>query len=51
MSKIHACRGCGNQNLDVFLDLGETPLADALVEKSALDSGEEFFSTSSGILC
>ncbi len=43
MSRILACRGCGNKNLDVFLDLGETPLADALVEKSALDSDEEFF--------
>ena len=43
MSRINACRGCGNKQLDVFLDLGETPLADALVEKSNLDSAEGFF--------
>ena len=43
MSRIYACRGCGNKQLDVFLDLGETPLADALVEKSNLDSAEGFY--------
>lgn len=43
MSTIKACRGCGNKELDLFLDLGETPLADALVEKSALEENEEFF--------
>ena len=43
MSRIDQCRGCGNKDLEVFLDLGETPLADALVEKSALNSNEEFF--------
>ena len=43
MSRINACRGCSNQQLDVFLDLGETPLADALVEKSNLDSAEGFY--------
>lgn len=31
MSTITACRGCGSAGLQEFLDLGETPLADALV--------------------
>ncbi len=31
MAAIERCRGCGNPKFDVFLDLGETPLADALV--------------------
>ena len=43
MTRIKGCRGCGNQDLKMFLDLGETPLADALVQKSALDSDEEYF--------
>jgi len=43
MSRITACRGCGNKNLKVFLDLGETPLADALIEKSELKKKEERF--------
>ena len=43
MSRIHACRGCGNNDLNIFLDLGETPLADALVKKTELDSKEEYF--------
>jgi 2-polyprenyl-3-methyl-5-hydroxy-6-metoxy-1,4-benzoquinol methylase len=43
MSRITACRGCGNKDFDVFLDLGETPLADALVEESRLSQEEEKF--------
>jgi len=43
MARIDQCRGCDNRNLEVFLDLGETPLADALVKKSDLNSKEEFF--------
>jgi SAM-dependent methyltransferase len=31
VAAIEQCRGCGNPEFDVFLDLGETPLADALV--------------------
>jgi SAM-dependent methyltransferase len=31
MTTISACRGCGSSRLKQFLDLGETPLADALV--------------------
>ncbi|MDJ0768702.1 MAG: class I SAM-dependent methyltransferase [Ilumatobacter sp.] len=31
MTAISACRGCGSAELKQFLDLGETPLADALV--------------------
>lgn len=31
MTAIDACRGCGSAEFEVFLDLGETPLADALV--------------------
>jgi len=43
MSRITSCRGCGNKNFEVFLDLGETPLADALVEESRLAEDEERF--------
>lgn len=43
MSRITSCRGCGNKNFEVFLDLGETPLADALVEESRLTEDEERF--------
>ena len=32
MSRITACRGCGSSELRQFLDLGETPLADALAD-------------------
>jgi SAM-dependent methyltransferase len=32
MTTISACRGCGSSRLKQFLDLGETPLADALVD-------------------
>ena len=31
MTAISACRGCGSSILKQFLDLGEMPLADALV--------------------
>lgn len=43
MSRITACRGCGDTDFKVFLDLGETPLADALVEASKLNDFEERF--------
>ena len=43
MSRITSCRGCGNKDFEVFLDLGETPLADALVEESRLAEEEEIF--------
>jgi len=43
MSRITSCRGCGNKDFEVFLDLGETPLADALVEESRLSQDEERF--------
>lgn len=33
MTRIDACRGCGSSGLRQFLDLGETPLADALVDE------------------
>ncbi len=32
MTTVSACRGCGSPRLKQFLDLGETPLADALVD-------------------
>ncbi|MFK8022321.1 MAG: methyltransferase domain-containing protein [Ilumatobacter sp.] len=32
MSTITECRGCGSPDLKEFLDLGETPLADALAD-------------------
>ncbi len=37
---ISGCRSCGGTDLVRFLDLGETPLADALVEETALDQPE-----------
>ena len=36
MTTISACRGCGSSMLKQFLDLGETPLADALVNDEVL---------------
>ena len=45
MSTITACRGCGSSDLKEFLDLGETPLADALVTAEVVanpDSEERF---------
>ena len=42
MTAIHACRGCGSPQLKQFLDLGPTPLADALVsEEVVFDPGLE----------
>ncbi len=43
MTTITSCRGCGAPELEVFLDLGHTPLADALVEEGDLSSAEEVF--------
>ncbi len=34
------CRSCDSDNLEVFLDLGNTPLADRLVSADALDAPE-----------
>ena len=48
MSAITTCRGCGSVRLKTFLDLGRTPLADALVTADALagSSEEEYFQLS-----
>ena len=35
------CRSCGSDSLSVFLSLGKTPLADALVRTEAVDDPEE----------
>ncbi|MEM7766767.1 MAG: class I SAM-dependent methyltransferase [Pseudomonadota bacterium] len=40
---ITACRSCGSTNLDVFLDLGITPLADRLIVASSVDAPEPVF--------
>lgn len=37
------CRSCGSYALDVFLSLGTTPLADALVEADRLDAPEPHY--------
>ena len=37
------CRGCGGERLDIVLDLGETPLANALLTVDALDEPEPRF--------
>lgn len=45
MTAITACRGCSSTRLEPFLDLGETPLSDALVNDEVVaDPGlEEYF--------
>jgi SAM-dependent methyltransferase len=40
---IQVCRSCGASGLEPILDLGETPLADALVEESRLEAPEPFY--------
>ncbi len=40
MSRITTCRGCGSAEIETFLDLGETPLADALVTAELVDHPE-----------
>lgn len=42
LEEIH-CRSCGSENLEPFLDLGETPLADALVEPGGDGKPEDRF--------
>lgn len=37
------CRSCGSANLNVFLDLGDTALADRLVKEGELDAAEPIF--------
>lgn len=41
--QITACRSCGSNDIPVFLDLGTTPLANALVRPEALDVPESRF--------
>ena len=36
----HSCRSCGSANLEPFLDLGTTPLADRLLKPEQLDQPE-----------
>ena len=40
---ITECRSCGSDRLDVFLDLGDMPLADRLVKASELNAPEPTF--------
>ncbi|MBY0420866.1 MAG: class I SAM-dependent methyltransferase [Parvularculaceae bacterium] len=40
---IDACRSCGANDLQVFLDLGETPLADRLLRREDLGAPEPRF--------
>ena len=40
MEAIQGCRSCGSSRLTQVLDLGETPLADALVKPENLDQAE-----------
>ncbi len=40
---IQACRSCGARELEAILSLGETPLADALVEAARLEEPEPFY--------
>jgi SAM-dependent methyltransferase len=41
--KITACRSCGGQSIEVFLALGETPLANALLREEDLARAEPRF--------
>jgi SAM-dependent methyltransferase len=43
MTAVTACRSCGGTDLQRFLDLGTTPLPDALVDPGADPSQEERF--------
>ncbi len=43
MTRIVACRSCGSQHLDVVLDLGLQPIANALVEPARLGEPEDRF--------
>jgi hypothetical protein len=38
-----SCRSCGGSQLETFLDLGETPLADRLLTDADLDKPELIF--------
>jgi SAM-dependent methyltransferase len=38
-----ACRSCGSSGLSVFLDLGETPLANALITEDQLGASEPVY--------
>lgn len=40
MSSNHTCRSCGSSNLESFLDLGVTPLADGLLREEHLKMEE-----------
>lgn len=40
---INGCRSCGGTNLEMFLDLGRSPLADRILTKEQLDSPEPTF--------
>ncbi|MCB0995653.1 MAG: methyltransferase domain-containing protein [Acidimicrobiales bacterium] len=42
-SVADTCRSCGSTAIEVFLSLGELPLADALVTRDELDGPEERF--------
>lgn len=39
-TKISGCRSCGNQNLELILSLGDTPIADALLTDEQLKKPE-----------
>src|SRR4051794_27352762 len=43
MPRVTTCRSCGNANLELVLDLGLQPLANALVEPSRVGEAEERF--------
>jgi len=43
MAERSSCRSCGGTDLQVFLSLGATPLADALLDEDGLDSPEPRF--------
>jgi SAM-dependent methyltransferase len=40
---MHNCRSCGQPNLDQFLFLGETPLADRILTREMLEKPEPMF--------
>jgi SAM-dependent methyltransferase len=40
---LRACRSCGSQNFEVFLDLGSMPLADRMLMPKQLHEAEPYF--------
>ena len=47
MTAIHACRACDGEKLTLVLSLGETPLANSLVEPARRSESSRYAGASS----